>query len=212
MAVITAITPSAKREGRYEIFLDGVLFVSVGDKIIGERKLWVHSEVDDETKAALERESLVLKTLDRAMNMLAFRNRAVKELERGLKQKGEPPECIKEALERLSSAGYLNDASYAKQYTRSKISSSGFGARRVSFELSRKGVNREVASQAIQDVKEEDQIDEKEVLEKVAQKKLKSLARFDTETQKRRLFGFLARRGFSNDDISKTMRKLFGRS
>jgi regulatory protein len=209
MPTITAVNPSQRREGRYEIFVDGKLFVSVGSTIIGERKLWVHSELDEETMAALQREELVLKTLDRAINMLEFRNRSTKELARRLKQKGEEEAPIQEAIERLTKAGFLNDASYARQYTRSKISSSGFGSRRLAFELTKKGVSREVTKQAIDEVKEEDQVDEKEVLEKVAAKKLRSLARYEREVQKRRLYGFLARRGFSNDDISKTMKKLF---
>src|SRR4051812_40410054 len=77
MPTITAINPSQKRENRYEIFLDGVLFVSVGSEIIGERKLWLGVELDEEGKAALEREAQILKTLDRALLVLNFRSRAV---------------------------------------------------------------------------------------------------------------------------------------
>jgi regulatory protein len=209
MPTITAVKASPRREGRYEIFVDNALFVTIGDKILGERKLWVHSELDEEGLAALQKEELVLKTLDRAMNMLEFRSRATKELGQKLKQKGEQKEHIDEALERLTKAGFLDDANYARQFTRSKITSSGFGSRRVSFELSRRGVSREVTSQAIADVKEHDQVDEKETLEKAAIKKLRSLARYEPDVQKRRLYGFLARRGFSGEDISKAMKKLF---
>jgi regulatory protein len=209
MPTITAVTPSARRNERYEIFVDGALFVTVGATIIGDRKLWVHSELDEETMAALQKEELVLTTIDRAMNMLNFRSRATKELAQKLKQKGEAPEQITEALERLTKAGFLDDANYARQFTRSKISSAGFGSRRVSFELSRRGVARDVATQAIAEVKDHDQVVEGEVLEKVAVKKLRSLARYEPEVQKRRLYGFLARRGFSSEDISKAMKKLF---
>jgi regulatory protein len=209
MPTITAVTPSARRNERYEIFVDGVLFVTVGATIIGDRKLWVHSELDEETMATLQKEELVLATIDRAMNMLSFRSRATKELAQKLKQKGEAPEQITEALARLTKAGFLDDANYARQFTRSKISSSGFGSRRVSFELSMRGVARDVASAAIAEVKEHDQVIEGEVLEKVAVKKLRSLARYEPEVQKRRLYGFLARRGFSGEDIGKAMKKLF---
>jgi regulatory protein len=159
--------------------------------------------------ATLQKEELVLATIDRAMNMLNFRSRATKELAQKLKQKGEAPEQITEALARLTKVGFLDDANYARQFTRSKISSSGFGSRRVSFELSMRGVARDVASAAIAEVKEHDQVIEGEVLEKVAVKKLRSLARYEPEVQKRRLYGFLARRGFSGEDIGKAMKKLF---
>ena len=69
--------------------------MTIGATIISDRKLWVHTELDEEGLAALQKEELVLNTLDRAMNMLAFRSRATKDLAKRLKLKGEKPRRAK---------------------------------------------------------------------------------------------------------------------
>jgi regulatory protein len=51
----------------------------------------------------------------------------------------------------------------------------------------------------------EERVDEESILERVARKKLKSLSRLDAPTQRRRLFAFLARRGYDSDDIGRVV-------
>jgi SOS response regulatory protein OraA/RecX len=46
----------------------------------------------------------------------------------------------------------------------------------------------------------------------VARKKLKSLSRLDTQVQRRRLYSFLARRGYDSDDIARTLRAVLPRA
>ena len=58
------------------------------------------------------------------------------------------------------------------------------------------------------EVFDEERIDEAGTLERVARKKLKSLARFDSTVQRRRLYAFLARRGYDSDDIARTIRSV----
>ena len=78
----------------------------------------------------------------------------------------------------------------------------------IQQELIRRGVARDVTDSAIADVFAEEHIDEEGTLERVARKKLKSLARLDTAVQRRRLYAFLARRGYDSDDIARTVRSL----
>jgi SOS response regulatory protein OraA/RecX len=49
-------------------------------------------------------------------------------------------------------------------------------------------------------------VDEQESIERVARKKLRTLRNEDAPTQKRRLYSFLARRGYDSDDIARTLR------
>jgi SOS response regulatory protein OraA/RecX len=45
-------------------------------------------------------------------------------------------------------------------------------------------------------------------IERVARKKLRTLGKVDEATRKRRLYSFLARRGYDIDDIARTVREL----
>lgn len=140
--------------------------------------------------------------------MLEARARAAEELRRLLIKKGEPPADVDAAIERLRGAGLLDDASFARQLARSKAVGAGLSRRRVQQELTKRGVARQTAEQAIEDVFAEERVDEGEAIERVARKKLRTLAKLDATVQRRRLFGYLARRGYDSDEISRVTRLL----
>jgi regulatory protein len=71
----------------------------------------------------------------------------------------------------------------------------------VEQELARKGVSRSVAGEAIVDVFEEEAVDQRAIVEEAARKKLRSMAGLEPAVQRRRLYAFLARRGYDLDDI-----------
>jgi regulatory protein len=145
-------------------------------------------------------------TYERALDMLEARARAVTELRRLLIKKGEPPEDVDAAIERLRTTGLLDDANFARQLTRSKALGGGHSRRRIQQELAKRGVARDVSNEAVEEVFEDEGIDEAATIERVARKKLRTLGGVDLATQKRRLFGFLARRGYNPDAIARVLR------
>src|SRR5215475_12676329 len=88
-------------------------------------------------------------TYERALDMLEARARGVEELKRLLLRKGEPPADVDAALDRLTRAGLVDDASYARQLTRSKAVGAGMSRHRIQLELTRRGVARDVSAQEI---------------------------------------------------------------
>lgn len=147
-------------------------------------------------------------TYDRALDMLEARARAVDELRRLLIKKGEPQPDVDAAIERLRAAGILDDAHFARQLARSKALGAGLSRRRIQQELSKRGVAREISDEAIDQVFDEEGVQEEASIERVARKKLRMLGRVDEATRKRRLYGFLARRGYENDDIQRVLRAI----
>jgi len=145
-------------------------------------------------------------TYDRALDMLESRARAADELRRLLIKKGEPLVEVDDAIERLQRAGVLDDANFARQLTRSKAMGAGLSRRRIAQELTRRGVTRDISAEAIDEVFAEEGIDENASIERIARKKLRTLTRLDAATQKRRLYGFLARRGYDSEDIQRVLR------
>ena len=145
-------------------------------------------------------------TYERALDMLEAHARAADELRRLLLKKGEPPHEVDAAIERLHIAGLLDDANFARQLTRSKALGAGLSRRRIQQELTKRGVAREIADGAIEEVFDEEGVDEDVSIERVARKKLRMLAKVDDATRKRRLYGFLARRGYDHEDIQRVLR------
>jgi len=149
-------------------------------------------------------------TYDRALDMLEARARGVAELRRLLIRKGEPAAEVDAAIARLVASGLLDDANYARQLTRSKALGAGMSRRRISQELAKRGVAREISDDAIESVFEDEEIDEAASIERVARKKLRMLAKLDEATQRRRLYAFLARRGYESDAILAVTARLIG--
>lgn len=150
-------------------------------------------------------------TYDRALDMLEARARGVVEMRRLLLKKGEPEADVDEVIERLQRNGLLNDQNYARQFARSKALGAGLSRRRLQQELSKRGVSRDVAEPAIDEVFEHEEIDEDASIERVARKKLRLLTKADDDTKRRRLYAFLARRGYDSDDIARVIQRLHRR-
>jgi len=204
--VITGIVESTRKEGRYVVAVDGRPAHTVSLDIIDQLKLCVGGAVDAAGEAALEGAAAALQTYDRALNLLAFQARSARDLRRKLVQKGEPAEHVERAIERLTAQGLLDDAQFARQLARSKVASQGASRRRLQQEMFKRGVAREVADEAIAEVYEDEQVDEGVLVEEVARKKVRSLAKLDPEARRRRLYAFLARRGYEGEAIRRAMR------
>ena len=204
--LITGIVESTRKEGRYVVAVDGLPAHTVSLDIIDQLKLRVGGAVDAAGEAALEGAAAALQTYDRALNLLAFQARSARDLRRRLVQKGEPAEHVDRAIERLTAQGLLDDAQFARQLARSKVASQGASRRRLQQEMFKRGVAREVADEAIAEVYEDEQVDEGVLVEEVARKKVRSLAGLDPEARRRRLYAFLARRGYEGEAIRRAMR------
>src|SRR5690349_13143245 len=209
--IVTAIIANPRRNGRFDVLVDGSAAATLSIEAIERLKLTVGAVVDGPTEAALAREAAIVTTYDRALNMIALRARSAAEVRRLLVRKGESAEIVDIAIERLLRAGFLDDGSFARQFARSKAVGAGLSRRRVQQELARRGVAREIADSAIAEVFAEEDVDEAETIDRVARKKLKSLARLDPQVQRRRLYAFLARRGYEVDDIARTLRAVIPR-
>ncbi len=127
-----------------------------------------------------------------------------------LLRKGEAAADVDAAIERLQTAGLLDDANYARQLARSKALNAGQSRRRIGQELAKRGVARTVADVAITEVFAEEAVDESGNIERAAHKKMKTLSGLDAPTQRRRLYAFLARRGYDAEAIGRIVTRLAG--
>jgi regulatory protein len=143
-----------------------------------------------------------------ALNLLAARPYTTQTLRRKLIQREYPAADADDAIRRLVDNGLLNDAKYAEQYARSRILMSGASKRRLQQELFRKGIKGELATTAIDNVIEQEEIDPAAMIERVAKKKLAQLGSLEPLVLRRRLFAFLARRGYDLDEIKAIVSRL----
>ena len=209
MSIITQITEHPRKPGRYVIDVDGQQLAVVTAEALSASKARVGVVVDGTLAAHLQEANELTAAYDQALNLLAFRARSARALQRRLAQKGVTPERAERAIAKLRDAGLIDDADFARQVARSKVSA-GASRRRLHQELFKRGVAREIADEAVDQVLEEENVDEVAVAERVARKRLPSLAKADSDTRRRRLYGFLARRGHDSETIRVVMKRVLG--
>jgi regulatory protein len=211
MPVITQIVPHPRRPGRFGVSVDGVEVATVGIEGVERLGLRVGAEVTPRLLAALADETAAVAVYDRALRLLAGRGYAVSELSRRLARGGADARHVAVAIERLSATGALNDAEYARSLTRSRVRSRGTSARRVKQELWRHGVAADVAAEAVAEVFVEEAVDETSVVKQLAERRAAALQGLDPAVRRRRLYAYLARRGYDADDVRQAVDAALGR-
>jgi regulatory protein len=204
MPLITAFEPMARRKDRYVVQVDDKSFATVSLDVIQRLGLHIGEPLLEGTGAQLLDEAAALAAYDRALRMLAARGRSGRDMERRLVQKGEQRQHAAQAVEKLRSLGLIDDASFARTRARSKLTS-GRGTRRVEMDLQQQGVERETARVAVKEVIVDSGIDMLEQAREAAQKKARSMTKLEPAVRHRRLYAFMARRGFAPDEIRKAV-------
>ncbi|HEX5581548.1 MAG TPA: regulatory protein RecX [Gemmatimonadaceae bacterium] len=210
MPVITGLAESGRREGRYVVQVDGSPAATVSVEAIARLGLAVGLALDEPALARLQEEDAVLAAYDRALGLLAARDRSSTELRRRLVQKGIESGPAEAAVARLVEQGVVDDARYARALTRARALGAGASRRRIAQELSRRGVDRTVADEAVNEVWSEEEVDQREAAERLARKRLGTMGKLDPQTQRRRLYAYLARRGYDADEIRHAMEAAMG--
>ena len=140
-----------------------------------------------------------------ALRLLAARPYSVRDLRRRLARREYSAEESDQTVDRLCASGLLDDARYAEQFARSRLVNDAASPRRVVQMLVRYGVERGIAERAAASVVREEEVDVRAAAERVARKKMSSLGDLEPRVARRRLYAFLARRGFDVDVIRGTV-------
>lgn len=155
------------------------------------------------TAAETERPS----AFQRALVRLARRDHSEAELRRVLARKGYETEEIDEALERLRDRRFVDDASFATRFARSRMTLRGQGRNRIRQALRQRGVDRQLVESGLEHAAED--VSEAEVLDDVARRYWRTHTRDEPEQRLRRLSAHLYRRGFPGALIFERLRALW---
>ncbi len=141
-----------------------------------------------------------------AYRLLTIRSRSRAELEQKLRDKEFSAEIVGSVVGHLLRLGYLDDAKFAFQWAAGRVRTRGFGRRRIEQELGNKGIAPDIIKDTLGNIFED--LSEADLARKEADRKLVSLRRFPPEVCRRRLAGFLERKGYSSSIIHGVLRAL----
>lgn len=198
---ITALEEQ-KDPQRRSLFVDGEFVLGLDLETVIRCGFKAGQEVEGPALVQAYQLDMVKRAWDAGLTLLAASPRTVQELGRRL-GRTYPPAAVEQVISRLEAAGWLDDRAYAESYIRSKRE---HGARRLLADLIRKGVDREVAAEAVQEALGE--VDAAEQAREVAARRLARMGAVDRDSAQRRLVGYLARRGFGSEAIGRALSPL----
>ena len=141
---------------------------------------------------------------DRALGFLSFRPRSQREVAIYLRRKGYAETSVDAVLDRLTRAGLVNDAHFASYWVSNRTQFSPRGRRALQQELRQKGVGRDVIARAL-----EEAVPDLAQAVAAGRKKAASLFSLGPDEFRRRMIGFLARRGFTYGDSTEATSMLW---
>jgi regulatory protein len=121
-----------------------------------------------------------------------------------LATRGIPDDAAETVLDRFAEVGLIDDAAFARAWVSSRSTGRGLARRALSAELRAKGVDAEVAAEAVEAVDDED---ERATARRLVDRKVGAMRRLDRATATRRLMGMLARKGYNGGLAAAVVRE-----
>lgn len=206
---ITRIEPQRHAPERVSVFVDGAFRMGAAAELVLSAGVRVGDVVDEAALAALERGDRRWQAREAALRLLAVRPRSAAELARRLRMKGFAAEEVEPVLARLADLGMLDDAQFAGMVARDRVRLRPQGRRRMLGELRAKGVDEATARAAVEGALATEETDETALARRAAAK-FRTRPGEEPAKARRRLHGYLARRGFDGDAIRDAIDQVLG--
>lgn len=149
MSRITDILPCPNKKGRFDIYADGELILTLSDDAVVECSLRVGSEVSEQELIEIEAKVTLVRAKAKAYDLLSYGDMSRKTLCTKLARYGYDEDTITSCADSLEQNGYIDDMRYAERLAAYLANSRLYGRRRIFTELMQNGVGREHAQCAI---------------------------------------------------------------
>jgi regulatory protein len=202
MRTVTAIEVQKKNPNRVNIYLDDQFAFGVS-RIVA---VWlkVGQQLSEEKIAALQEADAREIALQKALHYLGYRPRSVEEVRKNLEKHEIPTEVIDETIARLERENLIGDAKFARDWVENRSTFRPRGKRALSVELHQKGLSDAVIGEVL-----EENLDEEALALNAAQKYARKLEGLEWIEFRKKMSGFLGRRGFGYDVISPVTRQVW---
>ncbi len=199
--IVTAIEPQARHPDRVNIFIEGEFAIGLAASVALESGIVIGQLLSDTDAQQLAEAEEVHRATESALRLVSYRARSESEIRQRLSRKDFSAPAIDAAIRQMRDWGYINDQEFARQWVASRESHRPRSTRLMKRELASKGVDAETADRAVDDA----DIDDFRVALDLARKWMPRIEREDAQTQRRRLSGYLQRRGFGWDVVRRVL-------
>lgn len=197
-----------KNTPRVNVYIDDKFAFGTSLEVVLKHGLKKDRELSQDEIGELEKESGVEKIYGRALRFTSLRPRSEKEIKLWFKRKNIDSPLTEEVFNKLKNIRLIDDETFAKWWVGQRREFRPRSKMALISELKQKGIVREIIDKVLREI---DTSSELEFAKRVALKKLRVLSGLPFDKKKKKLFGFLGRRGFSWETANKTIDELLQR-
>ncbi|MCS7220203.1 MAG: RecX family transcriptional regulator [Anaerolineae bacterium] len=200
---ITALRFQKRNRERVNVYLDGRFAFTL--PAVAAAQLRKGQELSDTEIEHLQTLDAEAKAYERALRFLGYRPRSEAEVRCHLQRHRVDLQMVDRVIERLRSAGYLDDRAFARFWVENRRQFNPRSAQAIQQELLRKGVASELIEEALQ----HEHNDEEEIAYQLLSSRVYRWRGLDRATFWRKGGGYLARRGFAYEVIEPALRRMW---
>lgn len=132
------------------------------------------------------------------LHQLARSTKSTAQLRKILEQREIPNEIAEAVIERFTEVGLIDDAAFAETIVSSRRNYKGLAKSAIKRELNDKGINAELAEEALSSITAEDDF---ESAKQLAVRRYRQMAHLERAVRERRLAGYLQRKGYGSNSV-----------
>ncbi len=199
LSKISALLQNPEKKQMVDVYADGEYILTLSEDTAFEAGLKIGKTLDVETLEQIEKSTLLVKAKAKAYNYLGFGDMSAKTLRTKLMRAGFDEEISDMCVSAMIEAGYIDDKRYATSLANYLATVKNYGPRRIEQEMFAKGIDRDTAQNAIDDLS----VDYCDTI------RAHIPTNFDFNDKKacQKLCASLARRGFDFDTINYVIKE-----
>ncbi len=201
MGKITALTRQKRNPDRVNVYLDDEF--AFGLAAIAAVSLRVGQTLSSAEIERLKGTDLEEKAKNVAIGYIEYRPRSIAETRQHLQKKEYPDDVIERVVQRLADVELLNDVAFARYWVEQRETFKPRSKMALQMELRKKGIDRALIETAVAEV------DELAAASQAAHAKARRWHSLPKLEFRKKLGGFLQRRGFSYDIIREVTEALW---
>ncbi|MCA9934326.1 MAG: RecX family transcriptional regulator [Ardenticatenaceae bacterium] len=204
MGKITALTAQKRNTDRVNVFLDGEFAFGLAAETAVSLRLG--QELSPSEIQQLQAQDDFVKAKESAVRLIGQRPRSVAEIRLRLQRKGYDELLVDRVVTRLQEVELLDDAAFTRYWVDQREAFKPRSQMALRQELMQKGISRETIEAALA------QVDEVSSARKIAEQKAPQWHNLPEEDFRKKMAGFLQRRGFHYEIIREVTEQVWRES
>ena len=136
----------------------------------------------------------------------SYQERCHKEVNQKLRDMNMIPQAIDLIIVHLMDQNFLNEERYAKAFVRGKFRIKKWGKYRITLELKRKGITKNLITSALKEISD---FDYQKTFHELAEKKASTINETNSQKKKKKLADYLLYRGWESHLVYEKVNEIF---